>query len=116
MAGEEGRVRLAAALPIFLTACQASDPTDFTQPLKDCVAASVPQGRKVSAERAHKVLQSCQPQVRAFAFGSTKQAYGKRFDPRSPRIRQEYEDRKKAIEEMMLLELSDEIKPRQARM
>jgi len=104
-------MRGAATFVLLLGACQAAEAGDFTQPLKDCVAASVPAGHKVSAVRAREVLQSCQPHVRAFAFASTKQAYGDRFDPGSRQVRRDYRDRKRAIEEAALSTMSDEIRP-----
>ena len=98
-------------LILLLVGC-SSGKTNYAGPVQECVANQVPAGTKLSAQRAREVVGNCEVQIDRWAYDGLRQMMGSDFDPDNPSVAQEYRDRKEAIEEMLLVRLSDEIQPR----
>jgi hypothetical protein len=108
--------RSCAFVPLIsLIGCSANKP-DYVTPAQKCVQKVVPKGTKVSAERARSTLAACRQEVLGWANGSMRNACRGECDYTDPKFVREFGDRKEAIEEMLLLEMSDEIEPRFVRM
>ena len=83
---------------------------------EQCVSKQVPSGTKVSAERAKQIVNNCQEPVLAWLDGSMRHACRGACNYADVRIRQEREDRKAAIEALLIERISDEVRPKFVRM
>ena len=95
-------------LVLMLAGCQAASGTP-AEAAKAC--ARVHAGAdKVSANKARAVVAVCKLELDRWALSSIERRYGKSLQTSDPKMMAEYRDTRRALDEMFLLELSDEIK------
>ena len=105
------RAILPAMLLLFALAGCADKPDDFVTPSWKCVQKIVPVGSKVSAAVARSAVAACQKPILQWTNGSMRNACRGDCDFTGARNVTEFGDRKEHIEEMLLLNMSDEIEP-----
>ncbi len=94
---------------LLLAACQpaAADPVAAA---KACINDH-PGPKKLAASQASQLVIGCKKQLDAWAVASIERAYGKPLDREDGKMLSEFRARRHAIAEIMLNELSDEVKP-----
>ena len=86
--------------------------TDPKAVAEQCVRSQVPDGSKVSAERARSAVGNCQKAVREWLDASMRNACRGACDYSDPTVVSERRDRKRVMEERLIMSVSDEVKPR----
>ena len=93
-----------------VTACSDRRP-EYVQKTDACIDKIVPKGTKVSAQKARSAVTACRKPILEWANASMRNACYGPCDYTDARNIREFRGRKNAIEESLLLNMSDEIKP-----
>ena len=101
------------ALPLAcaLSACQQYTPPGAYDAWQLCLTKHGATHEKVSAARAHAIVDQCEPELRRLALRSVQQAYCNEFSLNNRHAVEEYASLKAIFKERELLQLSDDIKP-----
>ena len=81
-----------------------------------CVSDQAPQGKKVSAAKSHDLVGKCRSEVRDWLDTSMRHACSGACDYSDPKIVEERRTRKEAIEQHLMMSVSDDVHPRFVRM
>jgi hypothetical protein len=106
---------IGCVLGLTIGACTpaSADPKTVAE---QCVRSQVPDGSKVSAESARQVVGNCQKAVREWLDASMRNACRGACDYSDPTVASERRDRKRVMEERLMMSVSDEVQPRFPRM
>ena len=77
-----------------------------------CIEDQVPSGVKVSAKRAHEIVQACNREIDAWSKATVESTFHEPFDRSNPQMLKLYELHQEASRETMLVQISDEIQPK----
>jgi hypothetical protein len=102
---------LGCALFLAVGACTPAW-TDQKAVAEQCVRQQVPKGAKVSAEHARQAVGNCQKAVREWLDASMRNACRGQCNYSDPKVVSERRDRKRVMEERLMMSVSDEVKPR----
>jgi len=94
-----------------LSACQQYTPPNAYDAWQMCLISNGATRHKVTALRAHGIVDNCKPELRRLALRTVQQAYQAEFSLNNRSAIEEYASLKAIFEERELLKLSDEIKP-----
>lgn len=107
-------MKLSFSAALLLAGCHAQ--ADPVVEAKACVAKIVPAGAKTSAAKARSAVAACQKRVVEWTNASMRHACSGDCDNSNDQNVKEFRDRKAAIEEILLTNMSDEIQPHSVRM
>lgn len=85
--------------------------TDQKAVAEQCVRDQVPNGSKVSANRARETVENCQKAVQEWLDASMRNACRGPCDYSDPKVVSERRDRKRVMEERLMMSVSDEVRP-----
>ena len=96
-----------ACVIMLITGCDGLRKYQQREAAEQCVNGFLAGRKRVNRREGLVIAKSCQLQIRAWAFHSTKAAYGPRFDLKNAAMMQEYIDRRKMIHSVLLGSASD---------
>ena len=102
---------IGCVLGLAIAACTPAW-TDPKVVAEQCVQSQVPNGSKVSAERARQAVGNCQKAVREWLDVSMRHACRGECNYSDPTVVSERRDRKRVMEERLMMSVSDEVRPR----
>ncbi|MBB5716452.1 hypothetical protein [Sphingomonas aerophila] len=93
---------ITAALASTLIAQSCTREQNVVRNAEQCVRLQVHGTGRLSEVVRKQVAQRCNRAIQAWAFTSTRHAYGDAFDPRKPIVAEEYRERKAAIIQILM--------------
>jgi hypothetical protein len=101
---------IASLFPLCLLACAKQAPNPIEGAVS-CIESQVPNGKKVSAERAREVVQSCETKLDAWSRYSIEGLFKRRFRESDREMTAAFSKHRAAARKHWLTHLSDEIQP-----
>ena len=93
-----------------LTSCSGEE-RDPILAATSCVERQVPDGTKVTASVARRVMANCDAHMEAWSRATVEGAYAKPLDRTDPDMMEQYDLHREVSTERMLLSITDEIDP-----
>ena len=101
----------AILLPLCLSGCEKPPAPNSIVIAKACIYEQVPEGQKVSADKAREAVKKCANQFDDWSHGTMAASFKRPLKETDPEMMSAFGKHQAAMQDYWLTELSDEIEP-----